>query len=83
MLPGEIPLRRWPGQTLVSAYENWTRSVKTHFIKWKEDTYDVDSESEVETSEDYWEKECISDEEMEQEMKAYPVYRTQHEGACK
>jgi hypothetical protein len=86
MLPGEIPLRRWPGQTLVSAYKNWNRSVKTHFIKWMENACDDDSEgeSEEDTSENYWEEGYISNEETEQErMKAYPAYRTQREGMCK
>jgi hypothetical protein len=88
MLPGEIPLRRWLGQTLVSAYENWTRSAKTHFIKWTENACDDDSESESEseanTSENCWEDGYISNEETEQErMRAYPAYRTQREGAHK
>ncbi|KAG2079508.1 uncharacterized protein F5147DRAFT_592260, partial [Suillus discolor] len=81
-LRGGVPLRKWTGQTIINAYENWKRSAQTHFVKSWESEYE--SESETDDREHCLTLGYVSDEESEEEeLRTYPVYRTPKDGARK
>jgi hypothetical protein len=80
-LPEGIPLRRWGEETLLEAYNNMRSAARTHFVKWEEES---ESTFENEGRKIYSTSGYISEEESEEEeMRAYPAYRTQREGVCK
>jgi hypothetical protein len=80
-LPEGMPLRRWGEETLLEAYNNMRSAARTHFVRWE-----VESESAVEDNKcgTYSTSGYVSEEESEEEeMRAYPAYRTQREGTRK